>query len=66
MSAPTPVDPSTVESLHEWMEQGEELFASVESGRLGFFVSVYFKLGAWWADRPWRVRDTTKGKRHDF
>lgn len=37
-----------LESILKWQQEGEALFARGKS------VPVWFHLGAWWADRPWR------------
>jgi hypothetical protein len=37
-----------MDAVRKWQERGEALFNRVHS------MPVLFRLGAWWADRPWR------------
>jgi hypothetical protein len=47
------------DALERWIAEGESLMWQVESGKFGAIVACIFRLGQWWADRPWR----DKGKR---
>ncbi len=40
-------------ALTEWMDEGERIFG-------GRGLGLMFRLGAWWADRPWRARKGVK------
>ena len=42
-----------VKQLTEWELEGEGLFKEKGFG-------VFFRIGAWWADRPWRDRGAEK------
>lgn len=37
------------DALVAWQQEGERIFDSASTG-------FSFKLGVWWADRPWRVK----------
>ena len=37
--------------LNAWIAEGDELFTLMEK------KSVWFSVGVWWADRPWRNKD---------
>lgn len=37
------------EELQHWVAEGEELFEKCSG-----FARLFFNLGLWWADRPWR------------
>lgn len=39
----------------EWELEGELLMRILESR--GFALSLAFRIGHWWADRPWRNHD---------
>ena len=39
-----------------WLKEGNVIMDCIEKGRGGAFFAAAFKFGAWWADRPWRVK----------
>jgi hypothetical protein len=45
---------ATEDRLNKWMDEGERVF-----GSRGF--GMMFRLGAWWADRPFRKNKDARG-----
>ena len=39
-----------IEKVEAWQREGDALMG-------GKTIGTMFSLGAWWADRPWRVRE---------
>ena len=48
--------------MEHWASVGERMIEPAAQwgpgGNVMVQSSVMFKIGAWWADRPWRVRET--------
>ena len=44
-----------IEQLETWLQAGEKEFSP-------WRTSWHFRLGAWWADRPWRERPNVRAK----
>jgi hypothetical protein len=42
--------------MDKWIAEGEALMDRVDKGGFGLCFFLGFSIGAWWADRPWRVR----------
>jgi hypothetical protein len=45
-----------VARIEEWQQKGEKEFRPERT-------TWHFRLGAWWADRPWRERPNDRGNR---
>lgn len=53
--APKPEVPGSYEELEQWKRQGE---AILSGRRLG----IFFRLGLWWAHRPWGRKTSNRGR----
>ena len=50
-----------IAEIEKWKDEGERIIGPAAEwgpgGNVRVQSSTLFKLGAWWADRPWRVRE---------